>query len=580
MPFSGVYRDDIRTVSVPVFENETFAHGLEIELTDAIIKEIHARTPWRVDTSGGSTTRLSGRIVGADLKKSTTESRSGLVQELGVVVTVSFEWRDLRTDEILVARENFRGAETFVPALGAQERLETGQRATIDQLAREIVSELRSSLPRMGSENENRPPSPEKGPENKPGDGKNAPPQKVGRGAGWLVLLALALMLIVVFQSVGSQMRAVTWQTFVAYYNDESIDPATIEMTDRSVTATLKPEASTSGQAEKIQFKIPVGTKETVYADVKELTGGEFKTNNGPGFLTQILFSPLTFMLVLILLFWFLIFRGLRSAGGGGGMLGNFGKSRHRVLSKEQSGVTFKDVAGVTEAKDELSEVVEFLKHPKKFMRLGGRVPRGVLLVGPPGCGKTLLAKAIAGEADVPFFSISGSDFVEMFVGREQTLNAILVEMDGFDSSDQVIVIAATNRGDVLDPALTRPGRFDRSVSVSLPDYKGRFEILKVHAKKVKMSPEVDLMKIARGTPMFSGAELAAIINEAAIAATLANKDFVEHEDLEEARDKVRYGRSRKSRVIEEKERVATAYHEAGHAVLQMLNPDADPLHK
>jgi cell division protease FtsH len=251
-------------------------------------------------------------------------------------------------------------------------------------------------------------------------------------------------------------------------------------------------------------------------------------------------------------------------------------------------------------------------------------VPRGVLLVGPPGTGKTLLAKAIAGEADVPFFSISGSDFVEMFVGvgasrvrdlfkqakenspciifldeidavgrrrgggfssgghdeREQTLNAILVEMDGFESSDQVIVVAATNRVDVLDPALTRPGRFDRQVIVPLPDVKGRLEILRVHANKVKMGPDADLERIARGTPMFSGADLAAIINEAAIGATMANKEFIEHEDLEEARDKVKFGRARKSRVVEEEERVATAYHEAGHAVLQIVLPSADPLHK
>jgi len=474
----------------------------------------------------------------------------------------------------------------------------------------------------MASENDKNPTPPKKGEDKKPTDGKQ-PPQKMGRSAGWLVLLALVLMLVVVFQSVGPQMRAVTWQTFTSLYEDGTMDRETVELADRSIVAALKAE-TVDGTPEKIQFKIPPGTKETVYADLKELTAGKFITNNGPGFLMRLLTGPLVFMLVLILLFWFLIFRGLRGAGGGGGMLGNFGKSRHRVLSKEQSGVTFEDVAGVEEAKDELSEVVEFLKHPKKFMRLGGRIPRGVLLIGAPGCGKTLLAKAIAGEADVPFFSISGSDFVEMFVGvgasrvrdlfkqakesspciifldeidavgrrrgggfssgghdeREQTLNAILVEMDGFDSSDQVIVIAATNRGDVLDPALTRPGRFDRQVMVSLPDYKGRFEILKVHAKKVKMSPHIELMKLARGTPMFSGAELAAIINEAAIAATLANKDFVEQEDLEEARDKVRYGRSRKSHVIEEKERIATAYHEAGHAVLQTLTPDSDPLHK
>jgi len=332
-------------------------------------------------------------------------------------------------------------------------------------------------------------------------------------------------------------------------------------------------------------------------------------------------------LLILALVFlavWFFLFRRLGAAASGGGFLGSFGRSRHRVLSKEHTNVTFTDVAGIEEAKDEVTEIIEFLKNPRKFQRLGGRIPRGVLLVGEPGCGKTLLAKAIAGEAEVPFFSISGSDFVEMFVGvgasrvrdlfkqakdsapciifldeidavgrrrgvgfttgghdeREQTLNAILVEMDGFDSSDQVIVIAATNRADVLDPALTRPGRFDRQINVPLPDLRGRYEILKIYAAKVTCGPDVDLHRLARGTPMFSGADLAALVNEAAIAATMGNKDFVDQGDMEEARDKVRWGRARKSRVIDEKEKEITAYHEAGHAVVQMLTPDADPLHK
>jgi len=319
---------------------------------------------------------------------------------------------------------------------------------------------------------------------------------------------------------------------------------------------------------------------------------------------------------------YFLFARNLRA--GPGGMLMSFGRSRHRLHSNDRPQVTFKDVAGIDEAKEEVAEIIEFLKNPQKFQRLGGRIPRGVLLVGPPGCGKTLLAKAIAGEADVPFFSISGSDFVEMFVGvgasrvrdlfkqakdhspciifldeidaigrkrgasfvggghdeREQTLNAILVEMDGFDSSDQVIVIAATNRADILDHALTRPGRFDRQVVVPLPDIKGRLDILKVHAKKVKLGPDVDLERLARATPMFSGADLAAIINEAALAATMANKDYIEMSDLEEARDKVRWGRAKKSRVIDQKEKEITAYHEAAHALVQCLLPDADPLHK
>jgi cell division protease FtsH len=337
------------------------------------------------------------------------------------------------------------------------------------------------------------------------------------------------------------------------------------------------------------------------------------------GMLTQMLILLAVFFLI-----WFLLFRRLGAAAGGGGFLGNFGRSRHRVSNKESPKVTFNDVAGIDEAKDEVGEIIEFLKNPRKFQRLGGRIPRGVLLVGEPGCGKTLLAKAIAGEAEVPFFSISGSDFVEMFVGvgasrvrdlfkqakdsapciifldeidavgrrrglgfnggghdeREQTLNAILVEMDGFDSSDQVIVIAATNRMDVLDPALTRPGRFDRQINVPLPDLEGRMQILKIYVARIKAGPDVNLQRLARGTPMFSGADLAALVNEAAIAATMAEKDYVEQTDLEEARDKVRWGRARKSRVIDEKEKEITGYHEAGHALVQVLTPGADPLHK
>jgi cell division protease FtsH len=335
--------------------------------------------------------------------------------------------------------------------------------------------------------------------------------------------------------------------------------------------------------------------------------------------LPHFLMTALVFLAI-----WFFVLRRMGAGGGGGGMLGNFGRSKHRLTPKDQTGVTFGDVAGVEEAKDEVKEIIEFLQNPQKFRRLGGRIPRGVLLAGEPGCGKTLLAKAIAGEADVPFFSISGSDFVEMFVGvgasrvrdlfkqakdhspciifldeidavgrrrgasfsggghdeREQTLNAILVEMDGFDSSDQVIVIAATNRPDVLDPALTRPGRFDRQIDVPLPDLQGRYEILKIYADKVKCDPDIDLRKMARGTPMFSGADLAALVNEAAIAATMADKQFIDIGDLEEARDKVRWGRARKNRAMDELERKCTAYHEAGHALVQVYAPNADPLHK
>ncbi len=443
-----------------------------------------------------------------------------------------------------------------------------------------------------------------------------------GRGPfGVLVLIGLIAMLALIFQTVGPPVKEVTWQQFESYYREGLLSEIVLD--ERAVLAR-KSAGRAEPADETIQVSVSPTTREAVFAKLDQLTGGNFKEVKGPGVLVQILYSPLVWTILFFVIIWLFIVRGLRGAGGPGGMLGSFGKSRHRVLAKESTGITFADVAGIDDAKDEVGEIVEFLKQPKRFMRLGGRIPRGVLLVGDPGCGKTLLAKAIAGEADVPFFSISGSDFVEMFVGvgasrvrdlfkqakesapciifldeidavgrrrgggfttgghdeREQTLNAILVEMDGFDSSDQVIVIAATNRPDVLDPALTRPGRFDRQVVVALPDLKGRLEILRVHAKKVKAGPDVDLERIARGTPMFSGAELAAVINEAAIAATLADKDWIEHADLEEARDKVRYGRSRKSRVVEEKERLATAYHEAGHAVLQLLLPNADPLHK
>ncbi len=339
--------------------------------------------------------------------------------------------------------------------------------------------------------------------------------------------------------------------------------------------------------------------------------------------------SPFTSILFLlgpwVLLFVvFLIFmRQMRSQGGAGGVM-SFGRSRAQLYSKEShTNVTFDDVAGADEAKDEVRELVEFLKNPGRFTRIGGRIPRGVLLVGPPGCGKTLLAKAIAGEAEVPFFSISGSDFVEMFVGvgasrvrdlfkqarenspciifldeidavgrrrgsgmggghdeREQTLNAILVEMDGFGTDEGIIVVAATNRPDVLDPALLRPGRFDREVTIDLPDMEGRRAILGVHLKRVKSAPDADVSTLARSTPGYSGADLAAIINEAAIMAVLAKRDAVSMADLEEARDKVRYGRQKKSRKIEEEDRRITAYHEAGHAVVAAMLPETDSAHK
>jgi cell division protease FtsH len=324
-------------------------------------------------------------------------------------------------------------------------------------------------------------------------------------------------------------------------------------------------------------------------------------------------------MLVLIGV-WVFFMRQMQT---GGGKALSFGKSRARLLSEQSDKVTFDDVAGIDEAKEELWEIVEFLRDPRKFTRLGGRIPKGVLLVGPPGTGKTLLGRAIAGEAGVPFFSISGSDFVEMFVGvgasrvrdlfvqgkknapciifideidavgrhrgaglggghdeREQTLNQLLVEMDGFESNEGVILISATNRPDVLDPALTRPGRFDRQVVVSLPDIKGREKILRVHMKKTPLSPDVDPLMIAKGTPGFSGADLENLVNEAALLAAKQNKDRLEMNDFEEAKDKVYMGLARKSKVIKEEDRKNTAYHEGGHALVARFMPGTDPVNK
>jgi len=324
----------------------------------------------------------------------------------------------------------------------------------------------------------------------------------------------------------------------------------------------------------------------------------------------------------LVLLVGFCLFL-MRQMQAGGNKALSFGKSRARLLSAQQKKATFKDVAGTDEAKEELQEIIEFLKDPQKFQKLGGRIPKGVLLVGPPGTGKTLLARAIAGEANVPFFSISGSDFVEMFVGvgasrvrdlfeqgkknapciifideidavgrhrgaglggghdeREQTLNALLVEMDGFESNEGVILIAATNRPDVLDPALLRPGRFDRRVVVARPDVKGREEILRVHTRKVPLSDDVDLSIIARGSPGFSGADLANLVNEAALWAARQNRKFVTMADFEMSKDKVLMGVERKSLILSDEEKRNTAYHEAGHALVAAKTPGADPVHK
>ncbi len=469
------------------------------------------------------------------------------------------------------------------------------------------------------------------------GDGDGGPPKppvRMSRGLfSWIVIVGLGLMFFVMLSQSMNKVHKLSISEFWTHI--ENGDIAKVVVKENAITGEFRPDRIPANVTPETKLfeceylgvvqKIEEIRKEVEAKSARSAKPVDFGSQASNNLFVNILLSIIPWLLLFAII-WFLLFRQLRQTGGGAGMLGNFGRSRHRILTKEHTSVTFADVAGVEEAKEEVLEIVEFLKNPKRFQRLGGRIPRGVLLVGEPGCGKTLLAKAIAGEAEVPFFSISGSDFVEMFVGvgasrvrdlfrqakenspcivfldeidavgrrrgmgynggghdeREQTLNAILVEMDGFDSNDQVIVVAATNRADVLDPALIRPGRFDRQVYVPLPDVKGRIDILRVHAQKVKVQPPLEpkLSRIARGTPMFSGADLAAIINEAALLATLAGKDAVELEDLEEARDKVRWGRAKRSRVVDDKDRLLTAYHEAGHAVVQTVLKDADPVHK
>ncbi len=481
----------------------------------------------------------------------------------------------------------------------------------------------------MMKKNQNDTPSPTGRNANKR-SGKKPPLPTYRRGPfSWLIIAIIVFTIMMMLQQ-GLSTSTLPWDEFATYLEQGQVAELNIGDTELNGKFKEDSEAAQKSIAFKVNYRPESGAKERlnqILADLEERAAEDptFKVKNQYTEQRIWLIMLVNWLLPLLILggfFYFFFLRNMR--GGAGGMLMSFGRSRHKVHGKDRVKVTFKDVAGIEEAKDEVGEIIEFLKNPKKFQRLGGRIPRGVLLIGPPGCGKTLLAKAIAGEADVPFFSISGSDFVEMFVGvgasrvrdlfkqakdnspciifldevdaigrkrgasfvggghdeREQTLNAILVEMDGFDTNDQVIVVAATNRADILDQALTRPGRFDRQVIVPLPDLKGRADILKVHAKKVKISPTADLSRLARGTPMFSGADLAAIINEAALGATMCNKDDVEMADLEEARDKVRWGRAKKSRAVDQNEREITAYHEAGHTLVQSMLKDADPLHK
>ncbi|MEP1894416.1 MAG: ATP-dependent zinc metalloprotease FtsH [Alloalcanivorax venustensis] len=428
----------------------------------------------------------------------------------------------------------------------------------------------------------------------------------------WLVI---AGVLYVVASSINTQptQQMLNYSAFIDNVENGNVDQVTIgdtrisgQMNDGTRFETVKPPAMDTNL-------IP-----TLIQNEVEVTGKEPERQ---GFLTQLFLSVLPILLILAIFIFFM--RQMQGGGKGGGGPMTFGKSKARLMGEDQIKTTFADVAGVEEAKDEVQELVEFLRDPAKFQRLGGKIPRGVLMVGSPGTGKTLLAKAIAGEAKVPFFSISGSDFVEMFVGvgasrvrdmfdqakkhapciifideidavgrsrgaglggghdeREQTLNQLLVEMDGFDDNDGVIVIAATNRPDVLDPALLRPGRFDRQVTVPLPDIRGREQVLKVHMRPVPMSEDVDPSLIARGTPGFSGADLANLVNEAALFAARANKRVVSMEDFEKAKDKILMGAERRSMVMSEKEKLNTAYHESGHAIVGRLVPDHDPVYK
>ncbi|GHG84179.1 ATP-dependent zinc metalloprotease FtsH [Pseudodonghicola xiamenensis] len=428
--------------------------------------------------------------------------------------------------------------------------------------------------------------------------------------AFWVVLFLLILVLFNLFSGSGTtlQSREITYSDFISSVQGNEVSSVTLDGeqvrfrgTDGQDYVTIKPEDAQITDL-LIQHKVPVR------AEKQQQSG-----------LQSFLITLLPFILLIGVWVYFM---NRMQGGGRGGAMG-FGKSKAKMLTEKQGRVTFDDVAGIDEAKEELEEIVEFLRNPQKFSRLGGKIPKGALLVGPPGTGKTLLARAIAGEAGVPFFTISGSDFVEMFVGvgasrvrdmfeqakknapcivfideidavgrhrgagygggndeREQTLNQLLVEMDGFEANEGVIIIAATNRKDVLDPALLRPGRFDRQVTVGNPDIKGREKILGVHARKTPLGPDVDLRIIARGTPGFSGADLANLVNEAALMAARVGRRFVTMEDFENAKDKVMMGAERRSMVLTQDQKEKTAYHEAGHAVVGLSLPMCDPVYK
>jgi cell division protease FtsH len=463
--------------------------------------------------------------------------------------------------------------------------------------------------------------SKDKGGQKKPtGNGFNKIP--VFTLLAWAGIIAATVMLFMVRKNYSTPPMVLSQSEFLNKFQSNQIAHATINLGGQS--SLLTPISGTFYQADKSgkQVEVPFSAPNAYLTQkmLDQLLVSDKVEAGAPNVMLMNMVWGVAPFIILGVLFWFFFIRQIKAAGRGAL---SFGKSKARMLAKERNKTTFKDVAGVEEAMEEVSELVEFLKDPKKFQRLGGRIPKGVLMIGPPGTGKTLLAKAIAGEADAAFFSISGSDFVEMFVGvgasrvrdmfeqarkstpclifideidavgrsrghglgggndeREQTLNALLVEMDGFDTQEGIIIIAATNRPDVLDPALLRPGRFDRQVTVNLPDVRGREAILKVHAKNVKLATNVDLSVIARGTPGYSGAELANLLNEAALLAARTGKKAVEQKELEEARDKVRWGRERRSLAMTVEEKKYTAWHEAGHALVNVVLKHTHPLHK
>ncbi|MBC3906510.1 ATP-dependent metallopeptidase FtsH/Yme1/Tma family protein [Undibacterium sp. NL8W] len=434
------------------------------------------------------------------------------------------------------------------------------------------------------------------------------------KAAIWVVV---ALVLFTLFRQfdgkgIGAGVTSIPYSEFLDEVKSKRIKDATIDEANRSIVAT-------NSEGKKVKVQITGLDRGLIRDLVDNNVKFDVKQPEEQSFLSQVFIS--WFPMLLLIGVWVFFMRQMQGGGKGGAF--SFGKSKARMLDDTNNNVSFADVAGCDEAKEEVSEIVDFLRDPTKFQKLGGRIPRGVLMVGPPGTGKTLLARAIAGEAKVPFFTISGSDFVEMFVGvgasrvrdmfenakkhspciifideidavgrhrgagmgggndeREQTLNQMLVEMDGFEANSGVIVIAATNRADVLDKALLRPGRFDRQVTVSLPDVRGREQILNVHMRKVPISADVKADILARGTPGFSGADLANLVNESALFAARRNKRLVEMIDFEDAKDKIYMGPERRSMVMREEERRATAYHESGHAVVAKLLPTSDPVHK